>query len=444
MSHHRFSVNRFALYFKRTIWKHGNVSFREMPQVYISQRLYMVFQGLFVENHWGYAAQLTFNTMMAIVPVFAIIFAVGRGFGFEEYISDWVHQVFMSQPQVGDAVLTISRAYIDYAHSSLIIGVSFLFMLYSVIMLFNNIENVFNGIWSVKKERVVAKAIIEYLAIIFLVPLALILFSGLSVFFYSILGHLPNFQVLTPLLRGLIGFAVPLTALTLFFMIMYAFLPNTRVRLSNVWFPALLAGLCIIGLQSVYVHFQVLFTSYNVIYGSLAALPLLMLWMQLSWFICIGFAELGRANQELGDGHSGEDRRESLLEKVRKSGVVLSLLCHRQRQGGGPMRRKDLMVLTHYSFARLMRSLNILLDARLISRTQEEDGTEVYTLNHAADDLGVGTMVAAILGRKDHEHHDDNSLRIAAEVERQIEDMFNEYIEALNHIKVEKLSRPTA
>ncbi|MBM6993375.1 MAG: YihY/virulence factor BrkB family protein [Prevotella sp.] len=440
MSDYGFTINKFFYFFKRAIWAKGNVGFRENPLVYLAQRLYMVFQGLFVENHWGYAAQLTFNTMMAIIPVFAVIFAVGRGFGFEDYIAEWCRQVFVSQPQVGEAILTLSKSYIGYTHTGVVIGISLVFMLYSGISLFNNIEDVFNGIWAVKKERSFTNAIIDYVSIVFLVPLAIILFSGLSVFFYSILGRLPDFQVLTPMFKALIRFLVPLAVLTLFFTLLYAFLPNTKVRLSMVWFPAMLAGLCIIGLQTVYVHFQVLFTSYSVIYGSLAALPLLMLWMQLSWFICIGFAELGRANQELADGHLGEDRRDSIMEKVRKSGVVLSLLCRRQRQGSGPALTRDLLQQTHYSYAQLMRSLGILIEARLVARTQKEDGTEVYTLNRDGSMLGTGEMVRAVLGRKSPQRDDDPALRISAAAERQIEDMMEEFLKTLDNIKLVELT----
>jgi membrane protein len=437
MEKNNLSVNKILYYFRRTIWEEGSVKFREHPLVYMAQRLYMVFKGLFVENHWGYAAQLTFNTMMAIIPVFAVIFAVGRGFGFEEYISAWVHRLFASQPDVAEAILKLAGSYIEYTHTGVVIGISLVFMLYSVISLFNNVEGVFNGIWAVKRERNWGTAAFDYVSIIFLVPMAIILLSGLSVFFNSILGHLPDFQLLTPLLKTVIGFVVPLAVLTLFFTLMYTFVPNTKVRPSMVWFPALLAGLCIIGLQTVYIHYQVLFTSYSIIYGSLAALPLLMLWMQLSWFICIGFAELGRANQELTEGHLGEDRADSLLEKIRKSGVVLSLLCQRQRRGGGPCPMSELLALTHFSYAQVMRSLNILVDARLVARTFADDGIEVYTLNHDAGELGVGTMVKAILGRKTPVQQSGNSLQPSPEVERQLEEMTQEYLSAMDAVNVE-------
>lgn len=440
----KFTANRACHYFKRGIWREGCVTFRDNPRVYLAQRAYMVFKGLFVERHWGYAAQLTFNTMMAIIPVFAVIFAVGRGFGFEGYITDWCRRLFASQPGVADAILTLVGSYIRYTHTGVVIGISLVFMLYSVIALFDNIETVFNGIWAVKKERSLGKAITDYVSVIFLVPLAIVLFSGLSVFFYSVLRHLPHFQLLTPLLRAAIGFALPLAVLTLFFTLMYVFVPNTKVRPSMVWFPALLAGLCIIGLQAAYLHFQILFASYSVIYGSLAALPLLLLWMQLSWFICIGFAELGRANQELADGHVGEDRRDSLREVVRKSIVVLALLARRQRRGAGPCTADDLLRETHYSYAQLMRSLDLLAEARLVARTHDADATEVYLLNRDGSALGLGTALAAIIGRA--EGGAEAAVRSSADgtapsapalnpaTERQMADIFRRYIEELDGV----------
>lgn len=438
MAHTSFTINRMCYYFKRGIWERGNVAFSEQPMVYLAQRLYMVFKGLFVENHWGYAAQLTFNTMMAIIPVFAVIFAVGRGFGFEDYIADWCHRLFASQPGVAEAILTLAGQYIRYTHTGMVIGISLVFMLYSVISLFNNIENVFNGIWAVKKERSLGKAMFDYVSIIFLVPLAIVLFSGLSVFFYSILKYLPDFQLLTPLLRSAIGVALPLAVLTLFFTLMYTFVPNTKVRPSMVWFPALLAGLCIIGLQTLYVHYQILFASYSIIYGSLAALPLLLLWMQLSWFICIGFAELGRANQELADGHLGEDRRDSLLETIRKCTVVLALLCRRQRRGAGPCRPDDLLAGTRYSYAQLTRSLNMLVEARLVSRTHDADTREVYTLNRDAGSLTMGTVLAALLGRKPGDHHAGNARQIEPEVERRVAALLARYLREMDEMRVEE------
>lgn len=98
MTKTRFTINRLIFYFKRQIWRHSDVRFKDNPLVYIAQRLYLVFTGLFVDKHWGYAAQLTYNTMMALIPMFAAIIAIARGFGFEDYIVEWCKHIFANQP----------------------------------------------------------------------------------------------------------------------------------------------------------------------------------------------------------------------------------------------------------------------------------------------------------------------------------------------------------
>ncbi len=436
------TLRRYILYFRRTIWRDGSCTFREHPRRYLSQRLYLVFEGLFVDNHWDYAAQLTYNTMMAIIPVFAVIFAVGRGFGFEEWIADWCQRVFESQPQVAEAVVNLSDAYIKYAKTGYIIGISLVFMLYSVVSLFNNVEKVFNGIWGVKKERSLATAAIDYLSMMLLVPLAIILLSGLSVFFQGILRQLPTFQVLTPLVRTLLGLALPLALLTAFFTLMYAYLPNTRVRLRCVWFPALLAAVSISLLQQVYIHCQVVFTSYNVVYGSLAALPLLMLWLQLSWFICIGFAELGRANQELALGRRVYHRDDSLLEQLRHAGVVVALLCRRQQQGIGPATMADLQRVSRHSHAALVHSLRLLTRSHLVARTRRDDGQEVFTLSRDASALTAGETLRALMGRKgapapDGENAANRPASLSPAVEREIDRIMEMSFGELDKIRMD-------
>lgn len=385
--------NRIVFFFRHTIWKEGAVKLREQPMAYLAQRLYMVFQGLFVENHWGYAAQLSFNTMMAIIPVFAIIFAVARGFGFEEYIVQWCNGIFASQPAVATAIVELSGSYIRYTHTGLIVGVSLVFMLYSVISLFNNVEQVFNGIWSVKKERTLSRAVFDYVSIIFLIPLSIVLLTGLSLFANGIFDMLPQVRVLTPLMRSLSVKGAPLLAIYVFFVLFYMFIPNTKVRLRAVAVPALLATLGIVALQAVYIHFQILFTSYSVIYGSFAALPLLMLWLQFSWFICVGFAELGHANQELEDGYLGGDmEEESMNVKLGRCMTVYGLLAERQVNAAAPCTAQRLLRATHFSNRQLQQSLYLLERARLINRNKDAEDADVFCLRGQAGSLDAAAI----------------------------------------------------
>ena len=87
--------------------------------------------------------------------------------------------------------------------------------------------------------------------------------------------------------------------MSLIFIVIYVYLPNTKVRFSCAIIPGILAGIAMHALQLAYIHSQIWVTGYNAIYGSFAALPLFMLWIQISWTICLFGAQLTYTNQNL-------------------------------------------------------------------------------------------------------------------------------------------------
>ncbi len=185
-------------------------------------------------------------------------------------------------------------------------------------------------------------------------------YSGLTVFFYSVLDYLPQFQLLTPAMKLVLGFATPLLLLWAFFLLLYMGIPNTRVQFRHVWFPALLASLCIIGLQTVYVHVQVIVTSYSIIYGSLAALPLFMIWLQASWFIGIGFAEFGHANQNLSLGLDAEGVTYSVADQREHCLILLNLISRRQKDEARPSYARPAARETGYAYSHIVHCLRRL------------------------------------------------------------------------------------
>ena len=87
--------------------------------------------------------------------------------------------------------------------------------------------------------------------------------------------------------------------MALLFIILYVYMPNTMVRLSSAIVPGILAGIAMQLLQLTYIHSQIWVTGYNAIYGSFAALPLFMLWVQISWTICLFGAQLTYTNENM-------------------------------------------------------------------------------------------------------------------------------------------------
>ena len=132
------------------------------------------------------ASALTYSTLLAIVPILAVVFAIARGFGYNKYIEVWFRDAFSSQPQVSEVIIGFVNSYLVHTKSGIFLGVGLIFMLYTVMMLVNNIEVTFNEIWQVKKKRSIFRTITDYLAMFFLFPILIVISSGISLFLATI------------------------------------------------------------------------------------------------------------------------------------------------------------------------------------------------------------------------------------------------------------------
>lgn len=244
------------------------------------------------------ASALTYSTLLAIVPMLAVVFAIARGFGYNKYIEMWFRELLASQPQVADVIVTFVNSYLIHTKSGIFLGVGLIFMLYTVLMLVNNVEETFNQIWQVNNSRPIIRSFANYLAMFFLFPIIIVISTGLSIFMETVAGKMDDFVILEPIVHKLFSF-FPFMLMSLLFIFLYVYMPNTKVRFSCAIIPGILAGLAMYLLQIAYIHSQLWVTGYNAIYGSFAALPLFMLWVQISWAICLFGAQLTYTNQNL-------------------------------------------------------------------------------------------------------------------------------------------------
>ena len=244
------------------------------------------------------ASALTYSTLLAIVPILAVVFAIARGFGYNKYIELWFRDSLDSQPQVAEVIIGFVNSYLVHTQSGIFLGIGLLFMLYTVLMLVNNIEETFNQIWQVDNARPIIRSLTNYLAMFFLFPIIIIVSTGISIFMATIEQKVDGIEVLGPAVNLLLDYS-PYILLSLLFIWLYVYMPNTKVKLSCAIIPGILAGVAMQLLQLFYIYSQIWVTSYNAIYGSFAALPLFMLWLQMSWTICLFGAQLTYTNQNL-------------------------------------------------------------------------------------------------------------------------------------------------
>lgn len=244
------------------------------------------------------ASALSYSSLLAIVPILAVIFAIARGFGYNKYIEIWFRDALSSQPQVADTLAGFVNSYLIHTQSGIFLGVGLLFMLYTVTMLINNVEETFNEIWQVSNSRPLIRSLTNYMAMFFVFPIILVLSMGLSIFMATIARHTDGVLILGPVVRRLLDFS-PYLLLSMLFIWLYVYMPNTDVKLKSAIVPGMLAGVAMQLLQLFYIHSQIWVTGYNAIYGSFAALPLFMLWVQISWTICLFGAQLTYTNQNM-------------------------------------------------------------------------------------------------------------------------------------------------
>ena len=244
------------------------------------------------------ASALTYSTLLAIVPILAVIFAIARGFGYNKYIEIWFRDALSSQPQVADILTDFVNSYLIHTQSGIFLGVGLLFMLYTVLMLVNNVEETFNEIWQVSNARPIMRSLTNYMAMFFVVPIIIVVSMGLSIFMATIAHKMSGIMLLGPAMRLMLDFS-PYLLLSLLFIWLYVYMPNTDVKLKSAIVPGILSGIAMQLLQLFYIHSQIWVTGYNAIYGSFAALPLFMLWLQISWTICLFGAQLTFTNQNM-------------------------------------------------------------------------------------------------------------------------------------------------
>ena len=264
----------------------------------IYRKLYLTIRFFTEKRVMTQASALTYSTLLAIVPILAVVFAIARGFGYNKYIEMWFRELLASQPQVADVIVSFVNSYLIHTRSGIFLGVGLIFMLYTVLMLVNNIEETFNQIWQVNNSRPIIRSFVNYLAMFFLLPIIIVISTGFSIFMETVADKMDDIVILEPIVRKLFSF-FPYMLMSLIFVVIYVYLPNTKVRFSCAIIPGILAGIAMHLLQIAYINSQVWVTGYNAIYGSFAALPLFMLWLQISWTICLFGAQITYTNQNL-------------------------------------------------------------------------------------------------------------------------------------------------
>jgi membrane protein len=245
------------------------------------------------------ASALTYSTLLSIVPLLAVLLGIAKGFGFQDTVRQELINYFPGHNAEFNKAFEFVNSCLAQAQGGVFIGIGLILLLWTVISLISSIEDTFNDIWQIQKSRPWYRKITDYLALFLILPVLMISSSGLSIFIYTIQNSfLSQYVFLTPIVGTTLKVA-PYFFTILAFTGLYISLPNTKVKFINGLVAGCLAGVAFQFFQYIYISGQIWVSKYNAIYGSFAALPLLLLWLQLSWLICLFGAEISYASQNV-------------------------------------------------------------------------------------------------------------------------------------------------
>jgi len=248
------------------------------------------------------ASSLTFYTLLSIVPIVAMFFGVAKGFGFEKRLEKEIFEKFPGQEEVLGQVIAFANSLLEQTKGGIIAGIGLLVLFWSVLKVLGHIEMALNDIWEIKESRSWGRKFSDYLSIMLISPILVLMSGSVTVFITTQVEHITQrvalLGVFSPLISILLKL-IPYVLIWVLFTILYIIMPNTKVNFKAGLVGGVVAGTLYQIAQLAYISFQVGAARYNAIYGSFAALPLFLMWLQISWWIVLFGAELSFANQNV-------------------------------------------------------------------------------------------------------------------------------------------------
>ncbi len=286
-------------FFSKDLWDLNPDAYRGIKQHGVR---YLQITTLVLKNFWDdncllRASALSFTTILSIVPLFALTFAVLKGFDVQNKIEPYLlEQVAAGSEEIVDNIIT----YINNTNMTSMGAIGLATLIVTAIMLLGNIEEAFNVIWGVKGTRSLHRKFSDYLSVLLSGPILMLAAISITTTLQSqsIVRWLLQTSYLGDLLLLFFRLA-PYVSVWLALFFLYIFLPNTKVRAKSAMIGGILAGTVWQLAQWGYLYFQVGVGKYNAIYGTMAVLPIFMVWIYTSWAIVLFGVEVVSAHQNI-------------------------------------------------------------------------------------------------------------------------------------------------
>ncbi|ACM19189.1 membrane-bound transcriptional regulator, ribonuclease BN-related [Geotalea daltonii FRC-32] len=286
-------------FFTKDLWNLNPDAYGGIKRYWVK---YLQIMALVIKNFWDdncllRASALSFTTILSIVPFFALTFAVLKGFDVQNKVEPYIlEQVTAGSEELVDKIVT----YINNTNMTSMGTIGLATLVVTAITLLGNIEEAFNVIWGVKGTRSLQRKFSDYLSVLLSGPLLMLAAISVTTTLQS--QSVVRWLLQTSYLGDVLLFSfrlIPYISVWLALFFLYILIPNTRVKAKSALIGGVLAGTVWQAAQWGYLYFQVGVGKYNAIYGTLALLPIFMVWIYTSWVIVLFGVEVVAAHQNI-------------------------------------------------------------------------------------------------------------------------------------------------
>jgi len=396
----RFNKTRILHYLKTDIWRVRIDDIPSKKSFFIkSLRIILLAYRGFVENHCKLRASgLTFYSLLSIVPLLAIGFAIAKSFGFQKILQKEISKYLEGHEEITQRAFEFADSLLAATKGGWIAGIGIVILLYTVMKLLNHVEDSFNATWEIRKARNWLRKFTDYISIIVIAPILVILSSSITVLVQTHVKSLTEEVTFVGPFAFFLLKLLPYAMIALVLTLSYIIIPNTKVNPRS----GLLAGVIVAIIYQItewaYINFQVGVSRYNAIYGSFAALPLFLIWLQVSWLFILFGAELAYAHQNYRKYEFESDTAQMSISLGKRLSLFIShFLIRNFAEGKPPSTIEKISRTLEIPVSIVNRMINELVESGIMSTTQESGSKEVaYQPAQDISRLDIQTILRAL------------------------------------------------
>lgn len=326
------------------------------------------------------AAALTFYTILSIVPALAIGYYVAKGFGYEKTMENSIINFFPLISELLTKAFEITKGVVYNTKKDLVAIIGIIILFWSVMRVLSSVESSFNDIWRVKKHRTLVRKFTDYFTIMIITPIFIISSKILNDTVKEVLLNFASKTGSKSLIKMIMFLSLkfaPFLVICLLFSIIYIIMPNTKVKLKTGLVSGLVAGFLYQILQIFYIKFQFGLSRYNEIYGSLAFLPIFLIWIRLSWSILLLGVELAFSYQTINKYEVKIDRvKLSNHLKKQLALLITSVIVKNFEKINKPISSTEISLKLKLPLRIILEIINKLIASNVITEVNSMDEKE--------------------------------------------------------------------